>query len=888
MMCCAGMVMAQSIDFNQYNANSNTAAQQTADGFTMWVISNASKMASKTFDGVEVTLAVDETTEAKTFRSVVWKEGVSKNNLICDGVTPRGEEPGSNNTPDITSGRVAMTVTINGLSAGHHSLLAYHNEVDGKTNLPTIGVAVNGETKVKGVQQTSRCSKITDCTKTYVEFDVGEGQPIFITYFSEPEDGKTYNSTSFFINSLEFDSNPYTAQEPTPANLDLHANADNGSMTLSWHAAEIAKSHAVVWGTDRQEIETSNNYQYQGESTSCVINGLTPMQPYYWRVDEISADGTVYKGNVWTFQPRRDAFPGAEGYGRYALGGRGGVVYHVTTLEDNGDDENPIEGSFRYGIKKVSGPRTIVFDVAGEIHLRQRLMVSDKFITVAGQTAPGNGIMFRGAPIGFADDGITRFVRMRRGHISDEDPAEFGADGMGMPGNDNAIMDHCSISWSIDEAFASRGGKGLTLQKTILGETLNKAYHPNYDDTEHGYAATIGGGEYGGNPGSYHHNLLAHNQGRNWSLSGGLMGGAYDGHHDVFNNVVYNWGNRATDGGTHELNFVNNYYKMGPATSQKYLLRHQFEGTGEGTQRAYYSGNIREDKNGNKKQDKPTTATQKSGETFTYELSGGQKLNWEPWSLEPFFESWAVIETAEAAYKNVLSDVGCNMPAIDKHDIRLVNETLTGTTTYKGNRTGKKGLIDHEDDAEGFDLDKLGITTESRAIDWDTDHDGIPDWFEALTGTNPSVANNNEDRDGDYYTDLEEYLNWIAVPNFIIDGKQSITLANYFAGYKAPTYSITSAEGVTADEVNGVLTVTPTATAPKLFTIKVKAEEEGISLEREFHFAYSAGATGIYSIRHDAAVSDKNAPCYDLSGRRIGQPSKKGLYIQNGKKYIVR
>lgn len=193
---------------------------------------------------------------------------------------------------------------------------------------------------------------------------------------------------------------------------------------------------------------------------------------------------------------------------------------------------------------------------------------------------------------------------MRLGHketnggtISDEDKVN-GLDGMGMAGNDNAIMDHCSISWTIDEAFSSRNAKSLTLQRALISEALNVAGHPNYSaGTAHGYAATIGGGEMSATlkVGSYHHNLLAHCEGRNWSLSGGLDGvGAYDGHHDVFNNVVYNWGGRATDGGSHEVNFVNNYYKMGPATTQKKLFRLQLEGTGSGTQSAYVHGNIRQ------------------------------------------------------------------------------------------------------------------------------------------------------------------------------------------------------------------------------------------------------------------------------------------------------
>jgi hypothetical protein len=183
-------------------------------------------------------------------------------------------------------------------------------------------------------------------------------------------------------------------------------------------------------------------------------------------------------------------------------------------------------------------------------------------------------------------------------------------------------------------------------------------------------------------------------------------------------------------------------------------------------------------------------------------------------------------------------------------------------------------------------LEKLGLTTESRAADWDTDGDGIPNWFEELTGTNASAANNNDDRDGDYYTDLEEYLNWMAVPNFRIEGAQTIDLKDYFAGYKSPSYVVTTASGVTAQEQNGTLTVTPSATAGKLFTIQVKAIEDGMSLERVLHFAYGSGTNGIQALTTQDAEGEK--VCYDLQGRRVASPTKRGVYIQNGRKFIVR
>ena len=168
-------------------------------------------------------------------------------------------------------------------------------------------------------------------------------------------------------------------------------------------------------------------------------------------------------------------------------------------------------------------------------------------------------------------------------------------DGMGMAGNNHSIIDHCSISWTIDEAFSSRNGKNLTLQRTLIAEALNIAGHSNYSHgSAHGFAASIGG-----DVGSFHHNLLAHCNGRNWSMAGGLDGdGYYAGRLDIFNNVVYNWGDRATDGGAHEVNFVNNFYKKGVATSQHYMLTAQLEGKGKGSQSYYYSGNILQHTNG--------------------------------------------------------------------------------------------------------------------------------------------------------------------------------------------------------------------------------------------------------------------------------------------------
>lgn len=884
--------MAQSIDFNMTN---RSMEEVNEPNYISWPV-NTVQSESKTLDN-GVTLTLTACDGANVLRAqwnkntvTLGKNGATGLRLLGDGVQAFVLDD-DNNTPNITEGSTAIMLTIEGLEAGQHSLLAYHNYKDGNTTLPDIQVEVNGQVLASGVKYSCNVQKPSETGSSFVEFTAVEGQPVVIKYSTTPVSGKTYGSTCMTLNGLEFDVNPYSAMDPTPDNYDFHADGKNEigakSVTLRWTPANVAVSHRLVFGTDSTEVANATAYQYTGKNAQYEATGLSPLQKYWWRVDEVDEKGNVYKGKTWCFQPRRLAFPGAEGYGRFAIGGRGGIVYHVTSLDD--DATNPQPGTFRYGISNIHGPRTIVFDVAGTIHLKARLTCSDKYVTIAGQTAPGRGIMFRGAPFGMQSDGITRFIRARRGHISSEDSDDKGLDGLGMAGNDHSIMDHCSISWTIDEAFSSRNAKHITLQNTLISEALNIAGHPNYSEgSGHGYAATIGGGEYGAVGSSFHHNLLAHNEGRNWSISGGLDGkGYYDGHHDIFNNVVYNWGGRACDGGTHELNFVNNYYKKGPATSQNYILRHQFEGTGQGTQRAYVSGNIREETSGRLTQDK-------EGTTYRYDLSNDQVLDWEPWSKEPFFPSYATIETAEAAFKNVLCNVGCNQPELDNHDTRIIQETLLGTTSTVGSKGKRKGIIDHEDDSEGFA--GLNIIEAQREADWDTDQDGIPNWYEKVTGTDINIPNNNECHDNyNYYTDLEQYLNWIAEPNFILNGaeEKAIDLKPYFAGYKnfevvddsvRPTNGfVWNFEGTTLK----VQDLFGRDTSRRQFIlVTVKDPNTDITLTRQFNFATIDGnLSGIVEVKDNE--HSKSSPIYNIAGQRISQ-SQKGINIQNGKKFIKK
>ena len=433
------------------------------------------------------------------------------------------------------------------------------------------------------------------------------------------------------------------------------------------------------------------------------------------------------------------AFPTAEGYGRHAQGGRGGRVIHVTNLNDSGP------GSLRAAVE-AEGPRTVVFDVSGLITLESKLVVrkTNSNLTVAGQTAPGKGICIRKYNFGMlgATNVIVRYVRVRPGNLSG-----VTLDGMGMASCDHCIIDHCSISWTLDEAVSTRGARSITLQRTLISEALNEAGHKKYPPgTQHGYAASIGG-----DIGSFHHNLLAHCAGRNWSLAGGLnkADNTYAGRLDIRNNVVYNWKNRATDGGAHEVNFVNNYYQPGPATRYFYALNAQYGGF-PGSQRYFFDGNIMVGHFG--------LANQTAGRTATTERGGRLPTDYSPWVEQPFFDSYVKTHSAQDAYENVLANVGCNFPALDEHDQRVLAEVRSGSARFKGGKTGLPGLPDSQDDVGGWD----DYPEVHRPADWDTDGDGMPGAWETQRGLNPSdPADGIKDRNGDGYTNLEEYLGWL-------------------------------------------------------------------------------------------------------------------------------
>jgi hypothetical protein len=655
-----------------------------------------------------------------------WKAGLVHDALMAsDGVFVDGPNAG-------------LRLTIRGLSAGKHSLATYHNSI-WDNEVGPVDVVVNGKPAATALRPSRRVTNDADAAIAYVQFETTEGQAVVaeIRASAAPTTGEAALQR-VILNGVELDSvDPSKkATKPSPLSGDEHVP---DRPTLAWQAAGSAVAHDVYLGTNAEAVAvaTRNSPEYRGRRAEShfAADVADTFATYFWRVDEVhsAAPSDVTKGDVWRFRVRHLAFPDAEGYGRFARGGRGGRVLKVTSLSDSGP------GSLRAAVE-AEGPRTVVFDVSGRIILKNRLGIRNPYLTIAGQTAPGKGICIANLNLGMlgTHDVIVRYIRVRPG-----DTSGLTLDGMGMASTDHSIIDHCSISWTQDEAFSSRGAKNITLQRTLISEALNVAGHKNYEKgKQHGYAASIGG-----DIGSFHHNLLAHCAGRNWSLAGGLdKAGRHTARLDIRNNVVYNWSHRTTDGGAMQVNFVNNYYKPGPASRVFHVLmpeRHLVHAFGP--QDYYVSGNVMEGRYG---PDEP--------------LAGVIAPRSEPIESfladKPFFEPHVDTQSADEAFADVLADVGCNVPALDDHDRRVIEETRSGTTTYKGSITGYPGLPDSQNDVGGWE----DYPEEHRPADWDTDDDGMPDSWEKEHGLNPSdVRDSQTDNNADGYTNLEEYLNAI-------------------------------------------------------------------------------------------------------------------------------
>jgi len=418
------------------------------------------------------------------------------------------------------------------------------------------------------------------------------------------------------------------------------------------------------------------------------------------------------------------AFPGAEGFGAMSVGGRGGQIFKVTNLNDQGP------GSLREAVE-AEGPRIVVFDVSGNIELESRLKVGNPYITIAGQTAPGDGICLKNYQFQVATDHvIVRYMRFRPGdNMGEELDSVWVSDGW------NIIIDHCSASWAVDETLsvASSGADlgNVTIQWCMITESLNCAIHSKGC---HGYGSLIRGGF--GNGYSYHHNLYAHHRGRS-PRPGNYNSYSIDPDGLIFdfrNNVLYNWGgsyagyNADTDSITN-MNFVGNFYKEGPNSTNNYAFREQCTFS-----KAYFQDNWM---NGMNPQD-PWSLVIFDG--FTNTEKAAYKL-WSPITVPP-------VETDDAltAYELVIADAGATFPVRDDVDTRIINDVINGT--------GR--IIDDEDEVGGWP--ELVSTTPPT----DADDDGMPDDWEFAYCLNPYDSSDaSTDRDGDGYTNIEEYINWL-------------------------------------------------------------------------------------------------------------------------------
>lgn len=864
---------AQMIDFDL--PGKTTMGKDTELNYTSWAVPRATSD-TKSFDnGVSITITAGGAASAvgsNWNKTYVESKGLR---VIADEVVACNLVDG--NMVKTTEGSSSLILTITGLSAGVHTLKAYHNNSDLDQSMPDVEVRVNEQVVASGKPFTSGAESTIEAGSSYITFTAKEGEPVVITYATTPESGKTYSTTSMMLNGLEFDVVAMTATDPTPSNQDYHAGQEDGTVQFSWTAAVGAVAHKLVLGTDSAEVAQSDAYLYEGENTSFTQTGLSSMQRYWWRIDEVDAEGNIYRGTPWSFRPCHLAFPGAEGYGRYALGGRGGSVYHVTNLNN---DHNP--GSLLYGLTDISEPHTIVFDVSGIIVMDFSAVFTNPYITIAGQTAPGKGICLKASNVNIGSDNICRFMRFKHGY------GDTG-NAMGMSGANHSIVDHTTAAWGTDETVSGRGALNVSFQYSMIAEALGIADHKNYSaGTNHGYAATIDG-----RIGSWHHNLLLNCEGRNWSMGGGMDGQNRPiGGLDLFNNVCYNWHSRTTDGNCHAVNFVNNYYKMGADTNKKILFSQDFEDAiaPDGVDQAYVSGNIRENKN-------HTLTYDKKGET--YKATGNIPTTYKYLVDEPLFASYATIHTAKDALKIVTSDGGATMPMRDDQHLRVIREAIEGTYTYTGSRSGIKGEIDHEDDAGGWEV----YPEEHRSADFDTDQDGMPNWYEKVINSDINTANHNDDPDNDGYTLLEDYLDFMAHPYLIVAPNESktINMKPYFRGFygfngetSEPVYSITSNSPLFVATVSDSIITVQAKEEGGIGMITVKVTDtDGASFEQQLGIAITGETTGIHTVWNEDQIEVAKREFFTLDGKKVDKFDAHNVYVMKitdttGKVYSMK
>ncbi len=436
------------------------------------------------------------------------------------------------------------------------------------------------------------------------------------------------------------------------------------------------------------------------------------------------------------------AFPGAEGYGKYTTGGRGGKVIVVNNLNDDGP------GSFREAVT-LKGKRIVVFSVSGTIHLNSKLSIKGD-LTIAGQTAQGDGICLADYSVEIGGNNIiVRYMRFRMGDKNQKGgmvDGNGGDDAFGGGKRKNIIIDHCSMSWSTDEVFSIYGGDSTTLQWNLIAEPLNYSYHFETGDKDyerHGY-----GGIWGGSHLSAHHNLFAHCLSRNPRFNGARLG-ANDEFVDFRNNVIYNWEHNSSYGGeAGKYNMVNNYYKAGPGTKDnvRYRIVNPTKNETTGFGQFFVDGNY---VHGSKEVSKNNWLgiDMGNGGTESDKALAVMKTAFpsEPMKTDsPFDAYYLVTKNAGASYVR------------DTMDARIINDVIINKGRYIDVQGGYPHGTEYEKTINAWpNLKSLPALI-------DTDNDGMPDSWEKTNGLNP-----NDLKDAakcsihHFYTNIEVYINSI-------------------------------------------------------------------------------------------------------------------------------
>lgn len=494
-----------------------------------------------------------------------------------------------------------------------------------------------------------------------------------------------------------------------------------GKIVVAHNNKVIFNHQNAVAGTLNLELADDAKVVLQSNTfvSEFVLNGAQMPDGQY----SASTDASVYEGagillvGDNTPEPEQlPAFPGAEGHGKYVTGGRGGRVIYVTNLND---DNN--EGSLRYAINQT-GPRIILFKVSGNIQLKSNLNINNGDVTIAGQTAPGDGITLRDYTVYVnADNVIIRYLRFRMGDETNQvNDAIWGRN------RKNIIIDHCSMSWSTDEVASFYDNENFTLQWCILSESLRNSVH---NKGQHGY-----GGIWGGRKASFHHNLLAHHGSRNPRFNGSRYSNQAENELvDFRNNTIYNWGSNssyAAEGGRY--NMVNNYYKAGPATSSnRGRILQPYADDGSNSQPAgtygtfYIAGNIVTASETNTNNNWQGVNMHSSFNTY----APGTTLNDIQSGVE-FDKGEVTTHSAQFGYEKVLELAGASFFR-DEIDSRITNDVSTGTATFTDGGNGStNGLIDTQAAVGGWP--EL-FSTEAPA---DSDNDGMPDFWEDANSLN--------------------------------------------------------------------------------------------------------------------------------------------------------